>query len=122
MLCRRDKHQCVAMCHFRHIARRADALCQRDVGQIEMIAPVGVYANQPNPWAETRRRGWGLFWKLALAAIEPYKAVFADAMQQLARKYHPDKNDPATTGLAAAEASDFFKLLNNANEYLKERQ
>ena len=34
-----------------------------------MIAPVGVYANQPNPWAESRRRGWGLFWKLALAAI-----------------------------------------------------
>ena len=42
--------------------------------------------------------------------------------RQLARKYHPDKNDPATTGLTAAEASDFFKLLNNANEYLKERQ
>ena len=42
--------------------------------------------------------------------------------QQLARKYHPDKNDHATTGLTTAEASDFFKLLNNANEYLKERQ
>jgi DnaJ-class molecular chaperone len=42
--------------------------------------------------------------------------------QQLACKYHPDKNDPATTGLTAAEASDFFKLLNNANEYLKECQ
>ena len=33
--------------------------------------------------------------------------------QQLARKYHPDKNDPVTTGLTAPEASDFFKLLNN---------
>jgi curved DNA-binding protein CbpA len=42
--------------------------------------------------------------------------------QQLARKYHPDKNNPAATGLTAAEASDFFKLLNNANEYLKEHQ
>jgi DnaJ-class molecular chaperone len=29
--------------------------------------------------------------------------------QQLARKYHPDKNNPAKTGLTAAEASDFFQ-------------
>ena len=42
--------------------------------------------------------------------------------RQLTRKYHPDKNDPAVTGLTATEASDFFKLLNNANEYLQERQ
>jgi DnaJ-class molecular chaperone len=42
--------------------------------------------------------------------------------RQLARKYHPDKNDTASTGLTTAEASDFFKLLNNANKYLKERQ
>ena len=42
--------------------------------------------------------------------------------RQLARKYHPDKNDPTATGLTTTEASDFFKLLNNANEYLKERQ
>ena len=41
--------------------------------------------------------------------------------RQLARKYHPDKNDPAITGLTATEASDFFKLLNNAQAYLKER-
>jgi len=42
--------------------------------------------------------------------------------QQLARKYHPDKNDPAITGLTAIEASDFFKLLlNYAQAYLKER-
>ena len=34
-----------------------------------MIAPTGVYANQPNPWQESSRRGFGLFWKLALAAI-----------------------------------------------------
>jgi DnaJ-class molecular chaperone len=40
---------------------------------------------------------------------------------QLARKYHPDKNDPAITGLTATDASDFFKLLNNAQAYLKER-
>jgi DnaJ-class molecular chaperone len=36
--------------------------------------------------------------------------------QQLARKYHPDKNDPTVTGLTTAEASAFFKLLNNAKE------
>lgn len=29
----------------------------------------GVFANQLNPWAETNRRIWRLFWKLALAAI-----------------------------------------------------
>ena len=34
-----------------------------------MIAPVGVYANQPNPWQETSRRVFSLFWKLALAAV-----------------------------------------------------
>ena len=34
-----------------------------------MIAPVGVYANQPNPWEDTHRRVFKLFWKLALAAI-----------------------------------------------------
>ena len=33
-----------------------------------MIAPVGIYANQPNPWAETNRRVCSLFWKLALVA------------------------------------------------------
>jgi len=42
--------------------------------------------------------------------------------RQLARKYHLDKNDTVLTGLTTAEASDVFKLLNNANEYLKERQ
>ena len=41
--------------------------------------------------------------------------------RQLARKYHPDKNNSAITGLTATEASDFFKLLNNAQAYLKER-
>jgi DnaJ-class molecular chaperone len=40
--------------------------------------------------------------------------------RQLARKYHPDKNDPTITGLSANEASDFFKLLNIAHKYLKE--
>jgi DnaJ-class molecular chaperone len=41
--------------------------------------------------------------------------------QQLAHKYHPEKNNPTITGLSASEASDFFKLLNNTHEYLKER-
>ena len=40
--------------------------------------------------------------------------------RQLARKYHPDKNDPTITGLNAAEASSFFQLLNNAYQYLKD--
>ena len=40
--------------------------------------------------------------------------------RQLACKYHPDKNDPAITGLTASEASAFFQLLNNVQEYLKD--
>ena len=42
--------------------------------------------------------------------------------RQLARKYHPDKNNITLTGLTTTEASDFFKLLNNANEYLRNHQ
>ena len=41
--------------------------------------------------------------------------------RHLARKYHPDKNVFLATGLTAEEAKEFFKLLNNANDYLKER-
>ena len=41
--------------------------------------------------------------------------------RQLSQIYHPDKNNPATTGLTQEEASEFFKLLNNASKYLKER-
>ena len=41
--------------------------------------------------------------------------------RQLSQIYHPDKNNPATTGLTQEEESEFFKLLNNANKYLKER-
>ena len=40
--------------------------------------------------------------------------------RQLARKYHPNKNEPVITGLTVTEASDFFKLLNNVQAYLKE--
>jgi DnaJ-class molecular chaperone len=41
--------------------------------------------------------------------------------RQLAHKYHPDKNDTTITGLTTEVASELFKLLNNANKYLKER-
>jgi GNAT superfamily N-acetyltransferase len=39
--------------------------------------------------------------------------------RQMAREYHPDKNNPEVTGLTMTEASDFFKLLNNANMFLR---
>ncbi len=42
--------------------------------------------------------------------------------RQLAHTYHPDRKHPTTTGLTAEDASEFFKLLNNANDYLQERQ
>jgi len=41
--------------------------------------------------------------------------------RQLSRIYHPDKNNQATTGLTTDEATEFFKLLNNANEHLKRK-
>ena len=41
--------------------------------------------------------------------------------QQLARKYHPDKNDTAITGLTTSEASTFFQLLNTTHQYLNDR-
>lgn len=31
--------------------------------------PIGVFANQPNPWADTARRNWLMFAKLAVVAI-----------------------------------------------------
>jgi hypothetical protein len=38
----------------------------------------------------------------------------------LAQIYHPDKHDPAQTGLTHLEASQYFQLINNANSYLCE--
>ncbi|NTV69011.1 MAG: DUF4178 domain-containing protein [Azonexaceae bacterium] len=35
----------------------------------DLPEPTDIFANQPNAWSETNRRIWGLFWKLALAAI-----------------------------------------------------
>ena len=40
--------------------------------------------------------------------------------QQLVCKYHPDKNDPAITGLNIPKASAFFQLLINVQGYLKD--
>ena len=37
--------------------------------------------------------------------------------RQLAREYHPDKNNQDGTGLTVAEALDFLKLLNIANMF-----
>jgi len=54
---------------------------------------------------------------LGLGASETEIKVY---YRQLARKYHPGKNDPTITGLNAAEASSFFQLLNNAHKYLKD--
>ena len=41
--------------------------------------------------------------------------------RQLAQKYHPAKIDYIVTGLTTNKATEVFKLLNNANDYLKER-
>ena len=39
---------------------------------------------------------------------------------ELARKYHPDKNNPEESGRNHEEATQFFQLLNNAHTYLRE--
>lgn len=50
--------------------------------------PLGVYANQPNPWADTHRRSCRLFWKLALLAVlvQVFFVVFAGGQQLLLRQ------------------------------------
>ena len=50
---------------------------------------------------------------LGLGALEIEVKV---RYRQLAREYHPDKNNQEVT---TTEASDFFRLLNNANMFLK---
>jgi DnaJ-class molecular chaperone len=68
--------------------------------------------------------GWSMSHLLKILGLDcsTFEMGIKVHYRQLACKYHPDKNDPATTRLTAAEASDFFKLLNNANKYLKEHQ
>ncbi len=39
--------------------------------------------------------------------------------RQLARKYHPNKNNQEVTGLTVAEALNFFKILIIANMFLQ---
>jgi DnaJ-class molecular chaperone len=52
---------------------------------------------------------------LGLGALEMEVKI---RYRQLAREYHPNKINQEVMGLAAAEACDFFKLLNNANMFL----
>ena len=40
---------------------------------------------------------------------------------EMARKYHPDKNNPEETGRNHEEATQYFQLLNNAQAYLRDR-
>ncbi len=52
---------------------------------------------------------------LGLGASEIEVAV---GYRQLAREYHPDKNNQEVKGLTTTEALDFFKLLNNSKMFL----
>jgi curved DNA-binding protein CbpA len=40
------------------------------------------------------------------------------AYRALARIYHPDKHDPARTGMTHEAALEYFKIINNAQSYL----
>ena len=37
---------------------------------------------------------------------------------ELARNFHPDKNNPTTSGRNREEATTYFQLINNAQQYL----
>ena len=39
--------------------------------------------------------------------------------RKLARTYHPDKHNPTSTNMTSTEAEEFFKLINNAYEFLR---
>ena len=54
---------------------------------------------------------------LGLGATETEVKV---AYRALARIYHPDKHDPAQTGMTHTKASEYFNLINNAQAYLCE--
>jgi len=54
---------------------------------------------------------------LGLGATETEVKV---AYRALARIYHLDKHDPMRTGMTHAEASEYFKIINNAQAYLCE--
>ena len=38
---------------------------------------------------------------------------------ELARKFHPEKNNPTTSGRNREEATTYFQLINNAQQYLR---
>jgi hypothetical protein len=67
--------------------------------------------------------GRSMFQSLAILGLElgASETKVKVHYRQLARIYHPDKNDTAITGLTTSEASIFFQLLNNAHQYLKDR-
>ena len=60
--------------------------------------------------------GHSMFHSLAILGL----GLGASEMEIKVHQYHPDKNNTTLTGLTTPEASNFFKLLNNANEYLKD--
>ena len=39
----------------------------------------------------------------------------------LAQRLHPDKHDTEVTGMTSEEAVEMFKLVNNAQQYLREQ-
>jgi curved DNA-binding protein CbpA len=52
---------------------------------------------------------------LGLGAMETEVKVKYPALAQV---YHPNKHDPARTGMTHAKAYEYFKLINNAQAYL----
>jgi DnaJ-class molecular chaperone len=54
---------------------------------------------------------------LGLGATETEVKVAYCALAQI---YHPNKHDPMQTGMMQAEASEYFKIINNLQAYLCE--
>jgi curved DNA-binding protein CbpA len=50
--------------------------------------------------------------------LEATKTEVKVAYRAFARMYHPDKHDPARTGMTHEAALEYFKIINNAQSYL----
>ena len=58
------------------------------------------------------------YWTALVTCLLDTETEVKVAYRALARIYHPDKHDPMRTGMTHAEASEYFKIINNAQAYL----
>ena len=67
--------------------------------------------------------GQNLFDSLKILGLG-YDATWTEvktSFRLLARMYHPDQHKPEQTGMSKLEAQEYFQMLNNARDYLKDQ-